>query len=43
MDAVLDYVKVPVIIQFYAKAQSDAKAIGKLSNPKDTRHVAATS
>ena len=37
MDSVLEYAKVPVTIQSYAKAQSYAKTTGKYSEPKDTR------
>ena len=43
IDAVLDYAKVPVTIQSYAKTQYYAKAMGKYSNTKDTRYEAATS
>ena len=37
MDSVLEYAKVPVTIQSYAKAQSYAKTTGKSSEPKYTR------
>ena len=37
MDAVIEYEKVTVIIQYYAKAQSYANTTGTPSNPKDTR------
>ena len=37
MDDVLDYAKVLVTVQSYAKAQSYVKATGKPSYPKDIR------
>ena len=43
IDAVLDYAKVPVMIQSYSKAQSDAKTTVTPSNPKNTRRRAANS
>ena len=39
MDAVIDYAKVPDTIQPYAKAQYYAKAMGKTSDQKVTRHT----
>ena len=39
MNDVLDYAKVPVTIQSYAKAQSYSKVTGTPSDPKDTRHA----
>ena len=39
MDVVLEYTKVPVTIQSYAKDQSYDKATGNPSEPKDTRHA----
>ena len=39
MDAVLEYAKVPVTIQYYAKTQSYAKSTGTPSKPKDTRRT----
>ena len=37
MDAILEYSKIPVTIQSYAKSQSYAKVTGTPSDPKDTR------
>ena len=37
MDYVLEYAKVPIVIQSYAKSQSYAKATGNYSELKDTR------
>ena len=37
MDYVLEYSKIPVTFQSYAKDQSYAKTTGKSSEPKDTR------
>ena len=37
MDSVLEYAKIPVTFQSYAKDQSYAKTAGKPSEPKDTR------
>ena len=37
VDDILDYAKVPVMIQSYANFQSYAKATGTPSDPKDTR------
>ena len=39
MDAVLEYAKVTVTIQYYAKAKSYAKATGTLSEPKYNRRA----
>ena len=43
IDAVLDYAKVPVMIQSYYNSQLYFNSMGTPSNPKDTKHVAATS
>ena len=43
MDAVLDYAKVPSTIHSYSKDQSDAKATGAPSDPKDAIHAVANS
>ena len=37
MDGVLDYAKVSVMIQYFPKCQSYAKAMGTPYDPKDTR------
>ena len=39
MDAVLEYAKVPVTIQYYAKSQSYAKETGPPHNQKKTRRA----
>ena len=43
IDYVLEYAKVSVTIQSYAKAQYYFKVMGTPSNPKDNRHTADAS